>query len=623
MCGVTGLIDLSGQHIKVSTIVKMIDAIKHRGPDREGYWLHKNVGIGHTRLSIIDISEAASQPMLSGNDNFVLSYNGEIYNYKEIRSELESLGIQFNTQSDSEVLLKALIFWREKSLIKLNGMFAFAFYDKKQESLLIARDRYGIKPLYYSLQNHFFSFASEQKAIKARVGYKSNFDKEGLYEYLTFQNFFTSKTLESDIKLLPAGHFIHINSKTSFVSKPIQYWDFHFSQPRTPAAEQEYLEELDRLFTQSVKRSLVSDVEIGAYLSGGMDSGSIATLAARELTKLKTFTVGFDLASASGIELGFDEREKARAISNLIQSEHYEFVLKAGDMEKSLPTLVRHLEEPRVGQSYPNLFAAELASRQVKVVLSGSGGDELFGGYPWRYFQAAYSQNFESFIDEYYLYWQRLLSFAELKALLKPIWQDVSHINPFEIFQNVFSSHQNSLESPQDYINHSFYFEAKTFLHGLFVVEDKLGMAYGLETRLPFMDNDLVEFAMSLPVELKVRNLKQRLIVDENSIGKKKHLNYGLSTEGKYLLRKCMEKYISKEISVAPKQGFSSPDASWFRGPSLDFVKRTALNKSNPLYDLISFEATKNLMKDHFEGRKNRRLFIWSILHLTESIQQA
>ena len=231
------------------------------------------------------------------------------------------------------------------------------------------------------------------------------------------------------------------------------------------------------------------------------------------------------MSSASGIELGFDERAEAEAISAKFRTEQYEMVLKSGDMERCLPKLAWHLEEPRVGQSYPNYYAANLASKFVKVVLSGSGGDELFGGYPWRYYRAADSKSFNEFIDNYYMYWQRLVDNSQLHKMFGPISKEVEGVWTRDIFSEVFVSQNTELHTPDDYINHSLYFEAKTFLHGLFVVEDKLSMAHSLESRVPFMDNDLVDFAMRCPVSLKLNNLRQTIKINENSSGNKKN-NY-------------------------------------------------------------------------------------------------
>lgn len=614
MCGITGLIYLNRDIVSPVILKKMTDAIAHRGPDGEGHWIEGNVGIGHRRLAIIDLSPAGKQPMITTDNRYVLSYNGEIYNYLKIRSELEALGCSFRTQTDSEVVLNALSYWGKDALIKFNGMFGLAFWDRKEQTLMLARDRYGIKPLYYARQGQSFSFGSEQKAIIAQPTFKRELNKAALLEYFTFQNIFTDQTLLKDIHLLPAGNYVVLHTPTGKFTQH-QYWDYRFREPDHKADKQEYVEELDRLFKQAVNRQLVSDVEIGAYLSGGMDSGSITAIATQQFPYLKTFTCGFDLSSASGIELGFDERIKAEAMSARFKTEHYEIILKAGDMERCLPKLTWHLEEPRVGQSYPNFYAAKLASKFVKVVLSGSGGDELFGGYPWRYYRGAKSQSFEHYIDEYYLYWQRLVSNSELREMFAPIWADVDKVWTRDIFRDVFVMHDNKLQRPEDYINHSLYFEAKTFLHGLFVVEDKLSMAHSLENRVPFMDNDLVDFAMQCPVGLKLNNLKEVLKINENEPGNKSSKYFQKTNDGKQILRDVMDHYIPVEITQAEKKGFSSPDSSWFRGESIDFVKEKIFNSDEEIYRYLDKETTQKLVNEHLNGKKNRRLFIWSLLN--------
>ncbi len=617
MCGIAGLIHLNGEPVSPVILKKMTDAIAHRGPDGEGQWIEGNVGIGHRRLAIIDLSPAGHQPMITGDHRYVLSYNGEIYNYREIRTELEALGHWFRSQTDSEVVLNALAHWGPDALLKFNGMFGLALWDRKEKTLLLARDRYGIKPLYYARQGQCFAFGSEQKAITAQPAFKRELNKKALLEYFTFQNIFTDQTLLEDMHLLPAGHYAKLHVATGKWSQH-QYWDYRFREPDLKADKQEYVEELDRLFKQAVNRQLVSDVELGAYLSGGMDSGSITAIAAQQFPYLKTFTCGFDLSSASGIELGFDERVKAEAMSAKFKTEHYEMVLKAGDMERCLPKLAWHLEEPRVGQSYPNFYAAKLASKFVKVVLSGSGGDELFGGYPWRYYRGANSQSFEHYIDEYYLYWQRLLSNSELKKVFAPIWADVDQVWTRDIFRDVFATHDNELNKPEDYINHSLYFEAKTFLHGLFVVEDKLSMAHSLESRVPFMDNDLVDFAMQCPVGLKLNNLSEVLRLNENESGNKTGQYFQKTNDGKQILRDVMKRYIPDEITQAKKQGFSSPDASWFKGESIEFVKRKLLKADALIYRFLDRRTILRLVQQHLDGTGNRRLLIWSLLNFEE-----
>ena len=596
MCGIAGIVNRSGDFVEPTVIKKMTDALSHRGPDGEGQHIVKNVGLGHRRLAIIDISQAGNQPMTSRDENKVISYNGEIYNFRELRKELQREGIEFRTKSDTEVVLKALEFWGEDALKRFNGMFALAFLDLNSNTLMLARDRYGIKPLYFSQQDENFIFASEQKAILEFPDFRRELNKPALYEYFTFQNFFTDQTLLKDIQILPAGHILKIDIHGSR-TRLRKFWDYKFStdQKQTFKVE-EYQEELCRLFSIAVERQLVSDVEVGAYLSGGMDSSSIVSVASKMIPKLKTFTVGFDLSSASGLELAFDERHKAGAISSFFGTEHRDMILKAGDMERCLPNLSWHLEEPRVGQSYPNYYAAHLASKFVKVVLSGSGGDELFGGYPWRYYRGAQSLNFENFIDNYYKYWQRLASNSELRKIFKPIWSDVRHVWTRDIFKEVFTNHETDISTPEDFVNHSLYFEAKTFLHGLLLVEDKLSMAHGLENRVPFLDNDLVDFAMDCPVNLKLRNLTEVAQLDENDM-RKKHLHHlKKSNDGKQILRSAMAKFVPEEIINADKQGFSSPDASWFKGDSIDFVKGLMGNSEAKIFHYLDRDAVSEIV---------------------------
>ena len=623
MCGIVGQLNFDNNPVSPVILKRMTDVLSHRGPDGEGHWIEENIGLGHRRLSIIDLSPAGHQPMVSADQRFILSYNGEIYNFQELRTELEAKGYHFRSNSDSEVVLYSLSEWGSDAMLRFNGMFALALWDRKLKRLLLARDRYGIKPLYYFIDNKKFVFASEQKAILEQPAFDKKINKKALLEYFTFQNIFTDQTLLQGIKLLKPGHYGIIDvRKSGDEMHQTQYWDYHFREPEKKVPKEEYLEELERLFKQAVKRQLVSDVELGSYLSGGMDSGSITSIASTTFPYLKTFTCGFDLSSASGIELAFDERTKAEAMSAKFKTEHYEMVLKAGDMERCLPKLAWHLEEPRVGQCYPNFYASKLAGKFVKVVLSGAGGDELFGGYPWRYYRGATAQNFDQYIDDYYLYWQRLIPNSEISKVFAPIWGDVKDVWTKDIFKNVFSSHANSLEKPEDYINHSLYFEAKTFLHGLFVVEDKLSMAHSLESRVPFMDNDLVNFAMQCPVNLKLNNLGKVIRLNENEFGRKSSHYFQKTNDGKQILRDMMSRFIPKDITEAEKQGFSSPDASWFKGESIDFVKSKLLNEKASIYQILDRDRIKSMIEEHLNGKQNRRLLIWSLLNVESYINQ-
>lgn len=624
MCGLAGLVRFNGQPVTVDILKDMGHAIAHRGPDGAGYWVAGSVGLAHRRLSIIDLSDAASQPMVSSDERSVLAYNGEVYNFRELRVDLERLGYHFRSASDTEVVLNALMEWGVGALTRFNGMFALAWWDARRQSMLLARDRYGTKPLYYAVRSDELAFGSEQKAILAIPGFRRRLDHQALIEYFTFQNIFTDRTLIQGVRILPAGHYIEIGQADQLNAvKPMQYWDFDFREPDSPRNPREYEEELDRLFKAAVSRHMVSDVELGCYLSGGMDSGSITAVASRDHPYLKTFTCGFDLRSASGLELAFDEREKAEYMSYLFRTEHYEMVLKAGDMERVMPKIAWHLEEPRVGQCYPNFYAAKLASKFVKVVLSGAGGDELFGGYPWRYYRAVVNDDFEHYVDKYYDFWQRLIPNSLLKAVFAPISASFASVWTRDIFRDVFQHHASELVRPEDYINHSLYFEAKTFLHGLLVVEDKLSMAHGLESRVPFLDNDLVDFAMACPVHLKLNNLANVIRINENDPGDKASIYYSRTKDGKKILRDVMHRYIPPEIAWAEKQGFSAPDASWFKGESIEFVKRSLLAGSPLIYEVLDRPVIERLIEEHLTGKTNRRLLIWSLLNVEAWLKQA
>lgn len=659
MCGIVGALSLNKPSVNVDYIKPMADKIAHRGPDDAGYLcfhtgarhnkkisfyqnltdekfkniedmlptiesnsaqreLHSHdydLYMGHRRLSILDVSYAGHQPMSDLSKNIWIAYNGEIYNFKELRIELEELGHRFKSQTDTEVIIYAYIEWGIECIKRFNGMFAFSLYDNFNKKFYLCRDRYGIKPVYYHLsEDKTFIYASEIKSILEYKDYKSEVDKEALLEYFTFQNIFTNKTLHKDIQILEAGHYFEIDLLSKEIEKK-QYWDFDFNEPETIKDEREYIEELDRLFTQAVQRQLISDVPVGSYLSGGMDSGSITAIASNHFQKsndfLKTFTVGFDLSSASGMELSFDERAKSEYMSYMFKTEHYEMVLKSGDMERCMNNFAYHLEEPRVGQSYPNYYAAKLASKFVKVVLSGAGGDELFAGYPWRYYKAVNNDSFDNYIDKYYGFWKRLIPNKDIQNVFSPILKDTK-VWTKDIFASVFKT-PVSVQTPEEYINHSLYFEAKTFLHGLLVVDDKLSMAHSLETRVPFLDNDLVDFAQKIPAKYKLGDLHKVIKMNENEIGKMQKTN-----DGKVILRKAMSKYIPEDIHKAVKQGFSSPDNSWFKGESIDFVKAKLLNSDANIYKYMDKDAVKTLVNEHLTGQENRRLFIWSLLNFEE-----
>jgi asparagine synthase (glutamine-hydrolysing) len=613
MCGIAGILHFDGEPASPILLRRMAEAMRHRGPDGEGLYIDGCLGFAHRRLAIIDLSPAGHQPMSTRDGRYTITYNGEVYNFQTLRLELEACGHSFHSNTDSEVVLNAMAEWGLAALTRLNGMFAFALWDHQERRLTLARDRYGIKPLYFWQSDDHLAFASEVKAIRLHPNFRFQVDPETLLEYFTFQNVLSDRTLFRGIRMLPAGSYLSLDAQG--VAASGRYWDFRFTEPQRPADSEAYVEETDRLLRQAVRRQLISDVPVGAYLSGGMDSGAITAIAAREIPNLTSVTVGFDLSSASGLEQGYDERARAERLSYLFKTEHYEAVLKAGDLERVMPSLVWHLEDLRVGQCYPNFYAAKLASRFCKVVLAGTGGDEIFAGYPWRYYRALGTLDFESYVERYYKYWQRLVPNKTIHRLFQPhIWEIVKEKLTINIFRDVLRRHEPSVFTPESCVNQSLYFECKTFLHGLLLVEDKLSMAHGLENRVPFLDNDLVDFATQMPVAAKLRDLGEVLRIDENEVGPKKQLFLGRTNDGKLVLRKALGRHLPPDYVEGVKQGFSGPDSSWFRGESMSYVERLLLDNKAALYDFLRFDTISELIREHLSGQVNHRLLIWSLL---------
>jgi asparagine synthase (glutamine-hydrolysing) len=617
MCGIVGVCHSGGEPVAAGLLKRMTDIIAHRGPDAEGHYTDGPVGLGHRRLAIIDLSPSGRQPMANEDGQVIVTFNGEIYNFQKLRVELEACGHRFHSMTDTEVIVHAYEQWGDDCVKRFNGMFAFAIWDRRRRRLFLARDRYGIKPLYWHFGGGLFVFASEIKALLEHPRVPRRICYPALNEYFSFQNIFTDLTLFEGIRLLPPATTLVLELDSAAAPRARCWWDYPFPATPVPAGDADQAaEHVYRLFVQAVTRQLVSDVPVGAYLSGGMDSGSITCVAAGHVCRLTTFTGGFDLSSASGLELAFDERRSAEVMANRFKTEHYEVVMHAGDMEWVLPRLIWHLEDLRVGQSYPNYYVARLAGKFVKVVLSGAGGDELFGGYPWRYYRGLNSTGPEDYFRRYYQFWQRLVPDEDKGRLFTDeVRRNLGDHCTYDIFRDVFRSYPGELASNDDIVNASLYFELKTFLHGLLVVEDKLSMAHSLETRVPFLDDDLVDLAVRLPVRHKLSNLEQRVHVDENTPGKR--ILYEQETrDGKAVLRQAMSRLVPPDITARTKQGFSAPDASWFRGESIDYITRLLRQPRARIYDFINPDYVTQVLDQHCAGQVNRRLLIWSLLSL-------
>lgn len=582
MCGIAGIFDLNGKNVLEQELKKMCTLLHHRGPDDEGFYIKDNIGLGHKRLSIIDIA-SGHQPMSNEDKTVWITFNGEIYNYIELRNDLTKRGHHFQTKSDTEVIVHAYEEWSKDCVQHLNGMFAFAIYDGSK--LFLARDRLGIKPLYYTICNGLFIFASEIKALLQIDRVKVALNHEAIFEYFTFQNTFGDKTWFHNIKILLPGHYL-ICTKDRIHLK--RYWELEYKEnPTNGKSEIDFSQELRNNFEQAVERQLMSEVPIGTYLSGGMDTGSISAIASRHIKPLHTFTCGFNTTGVEEDEKMFNESEAASFLSQNLGTKHHEILLSAGDMEKVFPKIIWHLEEPRVGISYQAYYINELISKHVTVVLSGCGGDEFFGGYPWRYEPVLTCKNKIEFEEKYYPFWVRLLSDKEKHAFFLPnIANELNGFSSLESFRQVMKGCESTYP-----LNRAMFFDTKTFLHGLLVAEDKLSMAHSVETRVPFLDNDMLDYIVTVPWNLKIKN---------GNI--------------KYILKLAMQKLLPSKILSRPKVGFTPPDKSWYKGKMLKYIEGLLFSKKALARGYFCPSYLHKILDDHLSSRCNNRFLLWSLM---------
>jgi len=634
MCGFVGYINGQGRAASPDITKTMADLIAHRGPDGDGFFNEGPVGLGHRRLAIIDLTPGSDQPMHSADGRYVMVFNGEIYNFHELRDAMITDGESFVTQGDSEVLLRAFMRDGTDAFLQMNGMFTCAILDTQTGRMTIARDRFGVKPLYYTAQNGVFAFASEIKGLKGNPDIGFEISPHGLAEYLTFMNFISDATLFKDIYLFPAGSYFEFD----ITSPPAngarlgvtQYWDFNFTGD-DPDYNRErdadgWAAQIKEKFEAAVHRQLVSDVGYSSFLSGGVDSGSITAIAAQfaqsENRALNTFTAYFDYEGASDAELKFDERNDARLMSDTFKTTHHECPIGPKDFERVAETLCYHLDEPRVGQSYPNFLVSELVRTIETVTLSGAGGDELFGGYPWRYYQGLPADNFEDYIDGYYQYWRRLaVSDEELATIMAPLGGIPDGFDGREIFKSVYPKAAYSARMPAELLNWTLYFEAKTFMNGLLVVEDKVSMAHSLETRVPFLDNDLVDLACRVPIQAKLGDIDGNLERRRLECAGTPVPTDGRRDDGKVILRHMMKDLVPRKIYENKKQGFSAPDGSWWKNQSYPFIADRLLDTDRRLFNYVNGEEVSAIVKGHKAGtRSDGRHKIWAFLHLAEAV---
>ena len=621
MCGVAGILNLNNRQVtnlehSLSTLNRLQ---KHRGPDGEGVWLHENehVGLAHVRLSIIDL-ETGQQPMLSNSKN-AITYNGEIYNFEELKKEIGESN--FSTNSDTEVILKAYERWGVDCISKFRGMFAFALWDESKSKLFCARDRFGIKPFYYTIVNDIFYCASEIKALLPFVK-EIDTDKDSLNDYLTFQFTLGEKTLFKGIKQLEPGHLLTIEDSQISVKK---YWEVYYNLDFSHT-EQYFIEQTRELMGDSIRLHLRSDVPVGAYVSGGRDSSIVAALASQiETSEFQAFTGKFSYGE------GYDESMYARDLSQQYSFNLHELDIKSTDFVSSIHKIIYHLDQPVAGPgSFPQYQISKLASEHRKVVLGGQGGDEIFGGYA-RYLIAYFEQcikgaiegslNNGNFVVTYESIISNLESLKQYKPLLKQFWSKglfetidrryfdlvnraptledevnwdaIGKSSTCDEFTKIFLGDNVGHESYFDLMTH---FDFKTLLPALLQVEDRMSMAHGLESRVPFLDHKLIELAATIPADIKFKN-----------------------GELKRLLVRTFDPILPNSITQRKdKMGFPVPLNEWMQGELKDFICgifETGRDRGREFFntDVI----LENLSK---EGKFSRK--IWGLLSLEVWMQE-
>lgn len=588
MCGIAGILSSASAGAGApdpGTLDRMLSAQRHRGPDGRGAFRDGPLVLGAVRLAVLDRTEAARQPMSTSEGRFTLAYNGEVYNYRDLRRELEGLGTRFRSSGDTEVVLQALARWGEGALPRLNGAFALAFWDARERRLLLARDRLGLRPLYWAEAGGDLVFASEIKGILASGRVKAALDGAALAELFRFQNVWSPRTLFAGILPLPLGACLRVKDARLQVD---QAWRFDFpGDLRIPEAEA--VAGLKARLEAAVTRQLVSEVPVGAALSGGLDGAAVVSEAVRSLPDLRTFTVGFERPSPRPGERAVDERFAAAGLAKRLGTRHAEAVVSPADAIRDLPALVRHLEEPRLAASSQNLAAARLAAGEVTVLLSGGGGDELFAGYPWRYAPVLRTETPEAFALALGKVWSRVLAPGEEEGF----WADegkrlVAQGDPEGVLRQ-FSEEAGDVPP----LHRIMSVEASTFLPAYCVLEDKLHMAMGAEVRSPLLDHELLDWARRLPVSLRL----------------------GVDGSGKSLLRKALAGRLPDSVLQASKQGFVSPLLSWCAGePWKGFLKKTLMGPPFTERGLIRSEAVRRDVEAVVAGRPEPLQRVWTCL---------
>ena len=627
MCGIAGIFHCgTPKPVDAARVERMCDAMVHRGPDGAGVWTAPGIGLGHRRLSIIDLA-GSPQPMLSPDGRTIIAFNGEIYNFQELRRELAQSGIEFRTQGDTEVILAAWQRWGPDCLSHLHGMFAFALYDLHARTLFLARDRLGVKPLFLAhLSDGSIAFASELKGLLAHPLLRREIDPLAIEDYLTWGYVPDHRSFLKGVEKLPAGHYRLLHHDRP-PSAPIQWWDVSFAE-RRKGNEADLSAELLHLMRQAITSRMVADVPLGAFLSGGVDSSSVVALMAEVSRRpVRTCSIGFDVAS-------LDETSYAGKVAGLFATDHNSRIVGSEDFQE-IDRLAAMFDEPFGDASaLPTWRVCELARESVTVALSGDGADEAFAGYRRQMFQAreeavrgilpgSLRRGVFGGLGAIYPKADWLPRPLRAKTTLLSLgdsgeggYARALSIIPAELRERLFSSEFLALrgeyraETPfenlmrgapaRSGLDRAQYADLKFWLPGDILTKvDRTSMAVSLEAREPLLDHRLIEFAASLPQRMRLRG-----------------------AQGKWLLKRTMQRYLPDDILYRPKQGFVTPVSAWLRGPLAGEAR--AISTSASLHHLGWFNVHQigKMAEDHIAGRAENGRILWQLMMLDLALKR-
>ncbi|WDP88920.1 MAG: asparagine synthase (glutamine-hydrolyzing) [Desulfobacter sp.] len=617
MCGVFGLARFDGQGIEKAWMARMGLLLSHRGPDAEGFFFHPesdqsakvNVAFGHERLSILDLSSKSNQPFIDRSNDLVLVYNGEVYNFKEIRQLLKAKGYLFNSEGDTEVVMAAYKEWGIHAAKYLDGMFAFAIWDKRRSQIVVSRDSIGIKPLYYFEGNNSFAFSSELKALLSLPMVERKINSAALADYLSLRYIPAPHSIVSNVHKLEPGHTLVVSTETGRSIKE-KHWNVPFSQDQRDIAfnEADAAERFDELFNKVVKEQLVSDVSVGCFLSGGLDSSLVAAVARKHYgPELKTFTIGFS-------EPEFNEAVFARKIAKQLGTSHHEHYVEGNDMVDLVQSLYSVYDEPFGDASaIPSIVLTRYAGAHLKVCLSGDGGDELFHGYQWYkqfdrlanifraplgirklFFKTIFRKRYENTIIEGVL--ERKFSEAvKYNCLFSPVMRKNLIGTSVGSYSGLVDGIFNDKPGSRDEMYHNiFKLGLLSWLPGDFLVKvDRASMAEGLEVRVPMLDRRLVEFAANLPLKA-------------NRPG----------DQGKLLVKKALSRYLPQNLYDRPKKGFSIPLTKWLADNLFEMVSDLLSKRSVETYGILNPKAVQGHLDAFCRFPEKEATRIWLLLNL-------